>query len=75
MLQSSIQETCNLQVVHRVRTETTHNQLHIVCAFGFLQHSCLLNGGMEHCRSDLIFKQPRLRKNFISECSIGKEML
>ena len=36
MLQSSVQEAYILQIIHRIRTETTHNQLHMVCAFGIL---------------------------------------
>ena len=36
MLQSSIQQTYNLQIIQRIRTEMTHNQLHMVCAFGIL---------------------------------------
>ena len=68
MLQSSVQQTYNLQIIHRIKTETTHDQVHMVCAFGilaFLQHSCLLKAGLEHSRSNLVFKQPRLRDNFI----------
>ena len=30
----------------------------------FFQHSCLLNAGLEHSSSDLVFKQPRLRDQF-----------
>ena len=29
----------------------------------FLQHSCLSNAGLEHSRSDLVFKQPRLKND------------
>ena len=31
----------------------------------FLQRSCLLNAGLKHSRSDLVFKQPGLRNNFV----------
>ena len=31
----------------------------------FLQHKCLLSAGLEHSRSNLVFKQSRLRDNFI----------
>ena len=36
MLQSSVQQTYNLQIVQRIRTETTNYQLHMVYAFGVL---------------------------------------
>ena len=36
MLQSSVEQTYNLQIIHRIRTKTTHNQSHMVCAFGIL---------------------------------------
>ena len=31
----------------------------------FLQCACLLNAGLEHSRSDLVFEQSRLPTNFI----------
>ena len=31
----------------------------------FLQRSCLLNARLKHFRSDLVFKRPRLRNDFI----------
>ena len=36
MLQSSIEQIYNLQIIHRIRTEAIHNQLHMVSAFGVL---------------------------------------
>ena len=36
MLQSSVQQTYNLQIIHRIRTETTYNELLKVCAFDIL---------------------------------------
>ena len=36
----------------------------------FLQNACLLNTGLEHCRSDLVFEQSRLRNTLFSERSI-----
>ena len=31
----------------------------------FLQRLCLLSAGLKHSRSDLVFKQPKSRDNFI----------
>ena len=64
VFRSSIQQTYNLHVFHTVRTESTHNQLHVIFHLVFLQHSCLSNAGLEHFRSDLVY---RLRNNFIFE--------
>ena len=37
--------------------------------FVFLQQSCLLNAGLVHSRSDIVFKKRRLHNNIFSECS------
>ena len=50
--QSSIQ---HVQKFHTTRTESIHNQ----------QGSCLSDAGLEYYRSDLVFKHPVLRNNFI----------
>ena len=36
ILQSGVQQTYNLLIIHRIRTKTTYNLLHMVCAFGIL---------------------------------------
>ena len=36
ILQSSVQQTYNLQIIHKIRTEITYNQLYKICAFGIL---------------------------------------
>ena len=36
MLQSGVQQTYNLQIIHRMKTEKTNYQLHIVYVFGIL---------------------------------------
>ena len=36
MLQSSVQQTYNLQMIHRVRRDTTLHKLHMVFAFDIL---------------------------------------
>ena len=43
VLQFSVQQTCNLQKFHTTRTESTHNQLNVVCVSGILASSYLLN--------------------------------
>ena len=62
MLQSTVQ---HLQKFRTTGIELTRNRLQVVCTFGLLQHSCLLNAGLEHSRSILVFKQPRLPINLI----------
>ena len=47
------------------RTESTHDQLHVVCALAILAAFVVLNAGLDHSGSDLVFRQPRLRNNFI----------
>ena len=55
MLQFNVQQTHNLQIIHRVITEKTHNQLCIACALCIL--AALLF--VEYWTGDLVFKQPR----------------
>ena len=57
--------TYKLQIIHRIGTETTHNLLHMICAFVILAALVFLTGGLEHSKSDLAFIQPRLRNNVI----------
>ena len=68
MLQSSVEQTYNLPIIHRVRTEKTHNQLGMVCAFGILAALVFI----EHLTGTL---QVRSRFQTViilfSECSIG----
>ena len=40
VFQSSAQQTDNLQTFHTTRTESTHNQLHLFCAFSI--HAALV---------------------------------
>ena len=58
VLQSSPQQSYDLPKFHSARTESTHNQLHVVCAFGILA-ALMFNAGLKHSRFDLVFKQPR----------------
>ena len=65
VLWSSNQQTYNLQNFAQHR----QNRHIISCTWFvplvFLQHSCLSNAGLEHSRSDLIFKHPRLKNDSI----------
>ena len=65
VLWSSNQQTCNLQNF----AQHGQNRHIISCTWFvplvFLQHSCLSNAGLEHSRSDLIFKHPRLKNDSI----------
>ena len=66
VLQSSIQQTYNLQKFRTTRTELIHNQSHIVSAFSILAAVVFVERWTEALRSDLVFKHPRLRNNFLS---------
>ena len=55
----------NLQIIHRIGTETTNNQLHMICAFGILAAIVFVERWTGHSRPDLVIKQPRLRNNFV----------
>ena len=67
VLWSSNQQTYNLQNF----AQHGQNQHIISCTWFvllvFLQHSCLSNAGLEHSRSDLVFKHPRLKNDSIFE--------
>ena len=41
VLRSNIQQIYNLQKIHTTRTESTHNQSHLVCTLGFLGPDCV----------------------------------
>ena len=41
------------------------SQWPLLCAFGMPAKHIFFNAGLEHFRSDLIFKQPRLQNNYI----------
>ena len=65
VLQSSVQQTYTLQNF----SQEGQNR-HIICdkyfeSLEILQRLSLLNARLEHCRSDLVSKQPRLRDSFI----------
>ena len=65
VLWPSNQQTYNLQNF----TQHGQNRHIISCTWFapliFLQHLCLSNAGLEHSRSDLVFKHPRLQNDFL----------
>ena len=63
MLQYSVQYAYNY--FKRTWTESRHSFCAYLVPLVFLQRSFSLNAGLERSRSDLVFKQPRLRKNLI----------
>ena len=65
VLQSNVQQ----YTICKSFTKQGQNRHIISCTWFvtlvFLQHSCLLSAGLEHSRSNLVFKQPRLHNNLI----------
>ena len=65
MLQASVQVIYNLQFIHRIRTETTHNQLHMVCGVGILAALVCIERWTGALQARSRSQPPRLRNNFI----------